>query len=121
MLCGRYRDVITWNERAIEADRKFLEREGALNFYTLYRCHDYHFKIYGALFLGQFEPALEAADEMAAALSEELLSIEVPPMADWAEGFVPMRLHVLVRFGRGTRSSTSRCRPTRRCTARPRR
>ncbi len=100
VLCGRYRDVITWNQRAIEADRKYLEREGALNFYTLYRCHDYHFKIYGALFLGQIEPALEAADEMASTLSEELLRIEVPPMADWAEGFVPMRLHVLVRFGR---------------------
>jgi tetratricopeptide (TPR) repeat protein len=100
VLCGRYRDVVTWNERAIEADRKFLAREGALNFYTLYRCHNYHFKIYGALFLGQIEPALEAADELAATLSEELLRIEVPPMADWAEGFVPMRLHVLVRFGR---------------------
>jgi tetratricopeptide (TPR) repeat protein len=100
VLCGRYRDVVTWNERAIEADRKYLEREGALNFYTLYRCHNYHFKIYGALFLGQMEPALEAADELAATLSEELLRIEAPPMADWAEGFVPMRLHVLVRFGR---------------------
>ena len=100
VLCGRYREVVTWNERAIEADRKYLAREGPLNFYTLYRCHDYHFKIYGALFLGQLEPALEAADEMAATLSDELLRIEVPPMADWAEGFVPMRLHVLVRFGR---------------------
>jgi tetratricopeptide (TPR) repeat protein len=100
VLCGRYRDVVAGNERAIEADRKFLEREGALNFYTLYRCHDYHFKIYGALFLGQMEPALEAADELVATLTEELLRIEVPPMADWAEGFVPMRLHVLVRFGR---------------------
>src|SRR4029077_5396914 len=99
VLCGRYREVVTWNERAIEADRKYLEREGALNFYTLYRCHDYHFKIYGALFLGQLEPALDAAHEMAATLSEELLRIETPPMADWAEGFVPMRLHVLVRFG----------------------
>ncbi|HET6172763.1 MAG TPA: tetratricopeptide repeat protein [Gaiellales bacterium] len=100
VLCGRYREVITSNERAIEADQKFLEREGALNFYTLYRCHNHHFKIYGALFLGQMEPALEAADELAATLTEELLRVETPPMADWVEGFVPMRLHVLVRFGR---------------------
>ena len=42
-----------------------------LNFYTLYRCHDYHFKIYGAMFLGQPEPALEAADELAATLPED--------------------------------------------------
>ncbi len=99
VLCGQYRDVVASNERAIEADRRFLEREGALNFYSLYRCHDYHFKIYGAMFLGQLEPALAAADEMIATLPEELLRIDVPPMADWAEGFVPMRLHVLVRFG----------------------
>jgi tetratricopeptide (TPR) repeat protein len=99
VLCGHYGDVIASNDRAIVADRKFLERQGPLNFYSLYRCHDYHFKIYGAMFLGQLEPALEAADEMIATLPEELLRIEVPPMADWAEGFVPMRLHVLVRFG----------------------
>ncbi|MGE3876591.1 MAG: tetratricopeptide repeat protein, partial [Parvibaculaceae bacterium] len=45
-------------------------------------------------------PALEAAEEMAATLSEDLLTIEVPPMADWLEGFVPMKLHVLIRFGK---------------------
>ncbi len=100
VLCGRYREVVIGNERAIEADRKYLQREGPLNFYTLYRCHDYHFKIYGAMFLGRLEPALEAADEMVSTLSEELLRVEVPPMADWVEAFVPMRLHVLIRFGR---------------------
>ena len=99
VLCGQYRDVVSWNNTAIAADRKYLEREGPLNFYSLYRCHDFHFKIYGAMFLGQLEPALEAADELIATLPEETLRIEVPPMADWAEGFVPMRLHVLVRFG----------------------
>jgi tetratricopeptide (TPR) repeat protein len=99
VLCGRYGDVVNSNEAAIEVDRKFLEREGPLNFYTLYRCHNYHFKIYGAMFQGRLEPALEAADELAATLSEDVLRIETPPMADWAEAFVPMRLHVLIRFG----------------------
>ena len=99
VLCGRYGEVIRCNEAAIEADRKFLEREGPLNFYTLYRCHNHHFKIYGAMFQGRLEPALEAADELAATLTDEVLRIETPPMADWAEAFVPMRLHVLVRFG----------------------
>ena len=33
-------------------------------------------------------------------MPEELLRVQVPPMADWLEGFVPMRMHVLVRFGR---------------------
>ena len=100
VLCGHYRNVVDGNHRAIIADRKYLAREGADNFYSLYRCHDLHFKLYGALFLGQLEPALEAADELIGTLSEQLLRIESPPMADWLEGFVPMKMHALIRFGR---------------------
>jgi tetratricopeptide (TPR) repeat protein len=100
VLCGHYHDVVTWNSAAIIADRKFLEREGAMNVYTLYRIHNYHFKMYGAMFLGQYEAALEAADEMVSTIPEELFHVQVPPMADWLEPFVPMKLHVLVRFGK---------------------
>jgi tetratricopeptide (TPR) repeat protein len=100
VLCGHYANVVELNSRAIVADRKFLEREGSINFYSLYRCHNYHFKLYGSMFLGQYAPALEAANEMIATLPEELLTVEVPPMADWLEGFVPMKLHVLIRFGK---------------------
>ena len=100
VLCGDYLNVVDWNERAIRVDQKFLAKEGALNFYSLYRCHNYHFKLYGAMFLGQFAPALAAAEEMAANLTEDLLTIEVPPMADWLESFVPMKIHVLIRFGK---------------------
>ncbi len=35
-----------------------------------------------------------------ATIPEELLRVTNPPMADWLEGFVPMKLHVLVRFGK---------------------
>jgi tetratricopeptide (TPR) repeat protein len=100
VLCGNYWNVVEGNSRAIAADHKFLQREGAINFYTLYRCHNYHFKLYGAMFLGQYAPALAAANQMIEALPEDLLEVEVPPMADWLEGFVPMRMHVLIRFGK---------------------
>ena len=95
VLCGEYENVVARNARGIEADRKFLERAGADNFYTLYRCHNYHFKIYGAMFLGQPGPALSTADE----LIETLEGVVAGPMADWLEGFVPMKQHVLIRFG----------------------
>jgi tetratricopeptide (TPR) repeat protein len=95
VLCGDYHNVIDRNARAIAADRRFLEREGAENFYTVYRCHNYHFTIYGAMFLAQPTPALEAADELVATLPESLLR----QMADWFEAFVPMKQHVLIRFG----------------------
>ena len=100
VLCGHYKEVVDGNSHATIADRKYLARAGAKNFYSLYRCHNYHFKIYGAMFLGQYAPAIEAADEMVATLPEELLRIESPPMANWLEGFVPMKLHVLIRFGK---------------------
>jgi tetratricopeptide (TPR) repeat protein len=100
VLCGHYHDVVTRNSIAIIADRKFLERAGPLNFYSAYRCHNYHFKVYGAMFLGQYAPAKEAAEEMIRTLPAELLETGSPPMADWLEGFVPIKQHVLIRFGR---------------------
>jgi tetratricopeptide (TPR) repeat protein len=99
VLLGDYERVIAGNEHAIAADERYAARAGAVNFYSLYRAHDHHFKIYGAMFAGRRATALAAADGLAASLPEELLSVEVPPMADWLESFVPMRLHVLVRFG----------------------
>ncbi len=100
VLCGYYRDVLYYNQRAIEADRKYLEREGAVNFYSLYRTHDHHFAIYGAMFLGQYGPAIAAAQELIDTTPEELLRLPSPPMADFLEGYIPMKQHVLVRFGK---------------------
>ena len=96
VLCGDYMNVVLRNHTAILADRKFLEREGAENFYSVYRCHNYHFKIYGEMFMDQPEPALEAAQELIDTLPADTLR----PMADWFEGFIPMKQHVLIRFGR---------------------
>ncbi len=100
VLCGHYERVVCSNMDAIRADRKFLEREGALNFYSLYRCHDYHFRIYGAMFLGQYQVAIDTSDEMISTLPEELLRQQSPPMADWLEGFISMKQHVFIRFGK---------------------
>jgi hypothetical protein len=73
VLCGHYYAGMVTNNKAILADRKYLEREGPLNFYTLSRVHNYHFKLYSAMFLGQYRPALEAANELIATIPEELL------------------------------------------------
>ena len=100
VLCGHYYNVVKSNSDAIEADRRYLERKGPLNFYSLYRSHDYHFKLYGAMFMGHFEDAIEAADELIETIPEELLRVESPPMADWLESFVPMNMHVYIRFGK---------------------
>ena len=98
--CGHYHTVLVDNQRAIVADRKFLERNGAMNIYSAYRMHNYHFAIYGAMFLGRYQPALDAAEELIATTPEALLRLESPPMADFVESYVSMKSHVQIRFGK---------------------
>ncbi|MYJ29466.1 MAG: tetratricopeptide repeat protein, partial [Acidimicrobiaceae bacterium] len=100
VLCGHYQAVVARNHAAVVADRRYLEQAGPANFYTLYRCHNYHFKAYGAMFLGQYGPAAEAAAEMIETLPAGLLGPDDTPLADWLEGFVPVNQHVLIRFGK---------------------
>jgi tetratricopeptide (TPR) repeat protein len=100
VLCGNYRDVVVYNQKAVAVDRKFLAREGAMNVYALYRSHDHHFVVYGAMFLGQYTPALAAAQELIDTTPEELLRIPSPPMADFIESYLAVKQHVLVRFGK---------------------
>jgi tetratricopeptide (TPR) repeat protein len=98
--CGHYRDVMHWNQKAAVADRKFYDRAGPMNFYSGYRIHNYHFIAYGAMFLGQFAPAIAAADELIETMPEAMLRIPSPPMADFFESYVAVRQHVLIRFGK---------------------
>ncbi|EXJ53619.1 uncharacterized protein A1O5_13186 [Cladophialophora psammophila CBS 110553] len=99
ILCGDYRRAIASNTDAIHADNRFLARAGPLNFYTLYRCHNYHFRLYAAMFAGQSRVALETAGWIEATVPEALLRVNSPPMADWLEAFHGMRVHALIRFG----------------------
>jgi tetratricopeptide (TPR) repeat protein len=100
MLCGEYRQAIISNTRAIHADEKYESNVGSLNFYTLYRAHNYHFRLYAAMFAGQSAVALDTVSRIEKGIPEKLLRIKSPPMADWLEGFLGMRVHALVRFGR---------------------
>lgn len=100
VLCGDWKRAIVSNTEAIEADERWVAKAGALNFYSLYRSHNYHFKVYAAMFAGQSRIALDTVELLEASLPDELLRIESPPMADWLESFLTMRVHVLVRFGR---------------------
>jgi tetratricopeptide (TPR) repeat protein len=98
--CGHYRDVFHWNWQATKVDKKALERTGVFTIYTGYRIHNYHFAVYGAMFLGQFEPAWKAARELVDVTPEDLLRVPSPPFADFFESYMAVWVHVLIRFGR---------------------
>ncbi|KAI0121703.1 TPR domain protein [Xylariales sp. AK1849] len=100
MLLGDYTLAIASNQRAMQADKRFLARSGPLNFYTLYRMHDYHFCIYAAMFAGQSKTALDTVSRLEESVPDEVLRVKSPPMADWLEGILAVRVHALVRFGR---------------------
>ena len=93
---GDYGRVVETNQKAIEADKEFLRREGPLNFYSLYRIHNYHFLVFGAMFDGQSKLALQAARELKDQVPEAMLREQ----SDFLDAFMPTELHVLVRFGR---------------------
>jgi len=100
VLCGNYHDVLVYNQKALAADRKFLAYSTDPGVYLVYVIHDFHFATYGAMFLGQYTPAIAAAEELIATIPEAVLRIQSPPMADFLEGYLTMKQHVLVRFGK---------------------
>ncbi|OAL22727.1 hypothetical protein AYO20_11126 [Fonsecaea nubica] len=99
VLVGDYRRAMHTNIQATMADDRYYAREGGKNFYTFYRMHNYHSLIYGAMMAGNSRVALEATDRMESTLSDDILLINSPPMADWVEFFASVRVHVLIRFG----------------------
>jgi tetratricopeptide (TPR) repeat protein len=100
VLCGYYHDVLAYNQKALVTDRRFLAYADDPGVYLIYVIHNFHFAIYGATFLGQCTPAIAAAEELIDTIPEAVLRVESPPMADFLEGYLTMKQHVLVRFGK---------------------
>lgn len=96
VLLGNYEKVVGANAHAIEVDNLFLKQHGPANFFSLYRIHNYHFLVYGAMFDGQSERAMQAARKINEQVPEEMLKQQV----DFLDAFMPTAIHVMVRFGR---------------------
>lgn len=99
VLVGDYRRSIDSNTAAVNADEKYLAKKGGKNFYSFYRFHNYHSLIYAAMMCGQRRIALDTTDRMEKSITDELLRVESPPLADWMEFFKAVRVHVYIRFG----------------------
>lgn len=93
---GDYDEVINANEAAIAVDEEYVQDAGPYNFYSLYRIHNYHFLVYGAMFDGQSEVALQTAREINKQVPEDVLKEQV----DYLDAFMPTALHVMIRFGK---------------------
>ena len=99
-LCGHWQDAADANDRAIKADLRYIELRGSDEFYMISVLHNYHFKIWAAMLLGQFGQALAAADGIRELVSDKMLSRDERYLTSTLEGYYSARAHVLVRFGR---------------------
>lgn len=101
--CGDYRKVIESNHQAMIADNKYFADENAAKgsaLYRIYRIHNIMLKCYGGIMAGQSMAAISAARFINEVATPEFLRIRSPPMADWAESYVGVIAHALIRFGR---------------------
>ncbi len=93
---GRLADASTANERAIEVDASHQSRFPRDGFYRVYMMHNAHFLTFSSMLEGRSDAALTAARRMVRELPPEFVGV-MGPMVD---GYLPVVLHVLVRFGR---------------------
>lgn len=94
---GRYHDASRANQRAIGADRRYLEQVSPESVYPLgYVPHNYHFLWATASLEGRSEVALDAARQMAEIVDQELM--REPELATLQHYWVTP-LYGLVRFG----------------------
>ncbi len=93
---GRYHDAADANERAIAADEAYFAKAPEPDFYSLYYVHNLHFLAYAAMMEARLETALAAAQRIESEIPKDFLKKYVVV----ADGFMPTKLHVLIRFGK---------------------
>ncbi|MBI5503439.1 MAG: hypothetical protein HY899_01450 [Deltaproteobacteria bacterium] len=92
---GRWREAITANAKAIQADRRYLELAPKQGFYGLYMAHNHHMLAYGAMMIGRRAEAVGTIDTMVAQMPSDWTT-QFTPIAD---GYLAMPLEVRMRFG----------------------
>jgi tetratricopeptide (TPR) repeat protein len=89
---GAYDDAVKSNMRGIAVDSSWSHQPG---FYAFYRAHNYHFLAYAAMFEGRRELALWGARGIGATIPLDV----VRAYPDFLDAFMPIPIHVMVRFG----------------------
>jgi tetratricopeptide (TPR) repeat protein len=60
MRTGRYAEASEWNRRAIEADKRYLEKAGETHIYRMYVVHNFHFLWASTMMEGRSQEAILA-------------------------------------------------------------
>ncbi len=101
VLCGEYEKAKLASEKAVSANDKYLSYASEPTYYLLGCCHDLHLMMFTCMFLGQYKPALWAANKVQSLVTRDVVSLaDRPKFTQTVEGYHAMKSHVLVRFGR---------------------
>ncbi len=101
VLCGDYEKAKLASEKAVRANDLYLAYAGETTYYLLGCCHDLHLMMFTCMFLGQYQPALWAADKVRSLVTRDVVAIQDrPKLTQTVEGYHAMKSHVQVRFGR---------------------
>jgi tetratricopeptide (TPR) repeat protein len=101
VLCGEYEKARLASEKADRANDLYLAYADEPTYYLLGCCHDLHLMMFTCMLLGQYAPALWAADKVRNLATRNVVSLPGrPKLTQTVEGYHAMRSHVLVRFGR---------------------
>jgi tetratricopeptide (TPR) repeat protein len=101
VLCGEYEKAKIASGKAVRANDRYLARTDAPTYYLLGCCHDLHLMMFTCMFLGQYAPALWAADKVRSLATRQVVSLaDRPKLSQTVEGYHAMKSHVWVRFGR---------------------
>lgn len=101
VLCGDYEKARLASEKAVRANDLYLAYAAEPTYYLLGCCHDLHLMMYTSMFLGQYRPALWAADKVRSLVTRDVVSLpDRPKLTQTVEGYHAMKSHVMVRFGR---------------------
>jgi tetratricopeptide (TPR) repeat protein len=90
---GRYADSIRANEAGSKLDREYFARAGQQGAYHFYHAHNNHFRVWTAMYMGNYEDALAACRQTLIDLPDALEAD--PGTAEW----LVMDVHVHLRFG----------------------
>ncbi|TPK95217.1 hypothetical protein FJ934_12570 [Mesorhizobium sp. B2-4-12] len=101
VLCGEYEKAKLASEKAVRANDLYLAYADEPTYYLLGCCHDLHLMMFTCMFLGQYRPALWAADKVRSLVTRDVVSLpDRPKLTQTVEGYHAMKSHVQVRFGR---------------------
>ncbi|PDQ17276.1 hypothetical protein CN311_30875 [Mesorhizobium sanjuanii] len=101
VLCGEYEKAQLTSEKAVRANDLYLAYADQPTYYLLGCGHDLHLMMFTCMLLGQYKPALWAADKVRSLVTQDVVSIpDRPKLTQTLEGYHAMKSHVLVRFGR---------------------